>query len=61
MEAYSVEDNGRGLASNVFVFHIPPREQPAETGIREKDIRKAQNDTAAEMKEDRKAEQQVLP
>ena len=42
--------------------NIPPQEQPAETGIREKDIRKAQNDSAVEKKEEQQqADQQILP
>ncbi len=41
--------------------NTPPREQPAETGIRDKDLRKARDGAAAEMKEDRQADRQILP
>ncbi len=42
--------------------NIPPQEQPAETGVLEKDIRKAQNGPAAEKKEEQQqADQQILP
>ena len=52
---------GSTLMNKIIDTSIPPQEQPPEAGIREKNIQKTQNDAEAEMKEEQRSEQQVLP
>ena len=52
---------GSTLMDKIIDANIPPQEQPPEAGIREKDIQMAQDGAAAEMKEEQRSEQQVLP
>ena len=55
------EYTGNTLMDMIIDANIPPQEQPPEAGIREKDIQMAQDGAAAEMKEEQRSEQQVLP
>ena len=49
------------LMDKIIDANTPPQEQPPEAGIREKDTQMAQDGAAAEMKEEQRSEQQVLP
>lgn len=56
------EYTGSALMDKIIDANIPPQEQPPETGVREKDIQKAQNDLAVEKEEEQQqADQQILP
>ena len=55
------EYTGNILMDKIIDANIPPQEQPPEADFREKDIQMAQDDAAAEMKEEQRSEQQVLP
>ena len=55
------EYTGSTLMDKIIDANIPPQEQPPEAGIREKDIQMAQDGAKAEMKEEQRSEQQVLP
>ena len=56
------EYTGNTLMDKIIDANIPPQEQPPEAGIQEKDILKAQDGAAVEMKEEQQQpDQQILP